>query len=84
MSELLACRHNLSEREMYPRRIFVCRQLTSVYGCINRGERMRNVMDVQSSIDGKWSHLMARQPVIEDLKPEDDLHGHRIVERSVS
>ena len=45
---------------------------------------MRNVMDAQSSIDGKWSHLMARQPGIEDLKPEGDLHRHRIVERSVS
>ena len=45
---------------------------------------MRNVMDAKSSIDGKWSRLMARQPVIEVPKPEDDLLGHRIVERSVS
>lgn len=42
------------------------------------------MMDAQSSVDGKWSHLMARQPVIEDRKSEDDLHGHRKVERSVS
>ena len=42
------------------------------------------MMDAQSSIHGKWSHLMARQPVIEDHKPEDDLQGHRKVERSVS
>ena len=27
--------------------------------------------------------LMARQPVIEDHKPEDELQGHRKVERSV-
>ncbi len=45
---------------------------------------MRNAMDALSSIDGKWSNLMARQPVIEDHKPEDELHGHRKVERSVS
>ena len=57
-------------------------QLTDVYGCIRLGERMRNAMDAQSSIDGKWSHLMARQPMIEDHKPEDELHGYKKVERS--
>ena len=42
------------------------------------------MMDAQSSIHGKWSHQMARHPVIEAHKPEDDIQGHRNVEGSVS
>ena len=41
-------------------------------------------MDTKSLIDGEWGYLRVRQPIIEDHKPQHDLHELKKVERCIS